>query len=191
MPPCVFPKEQEYKRIFASDGAYEYVKQTGIRVDVVSGDWDSAKTIDFPDNIEIIFTPDQNFTDFEKALQIIYKQGFKNVDVWGCSGKEQDHFLGNLSTGLKYSEKLSLRFYDEYHCYFFAEPSTTLKGCKGKRISLYPFPEAREISTKGLKYGLDNETLSISNRIGIRNQAIEDQVKISYKSGSLILFVER
>ncbi|WP_103327105.1 thiamine diphosphokinase [Bacteroidetes bacterium endosymbiont of Geopemphigus sp.] len=190
-PPLIFPKERDYEKIFATDGAYRYLKETGISPDVVNGDWDSLETVNFPKGVQFIHTPDQNSTDFEKALQIIDEKGFKNVDVWGASGREQDHFLGNLSVGLKYSQKLSLRFYDNYYCYFFAEKLTILPKVKGKMISLFPFPETKGIDTKGLKYPLQGENLSLKGCISTRNKAIKDQVKISYKSGSLLLFVER
>lgn len=190
-PPLSFPEETDYEKIFATDGAWGYLKKTGIIPDVINGDWDSLETFNFPKDIKLIYTPNQNFTDFEKALQIIDREGFKNVDVWGASGKEQDHFLGNLSAGFKYSEKLSLRFYDNYYRYFFAEKLTILNKVKGKIVSLFPFSQTKGVSTKGLKYPLQNENLSLRGRIGTRNKALEDQVEISYKAGSLLLFVER
>jgi thiamine pyrophosphokinase len=65
------------------------------QLDFISGDFDSHTGND--ENIyheKFIFTPDQNFTDFQKALDILKNKGIKKVDVYGGSGGEQDHFLG-------------------------------------------------------------------------------------------------
>jgi len=133
---------------------------------------------------------DQDFTDFEKALQLIKERNFKEVYVYGSSGMEHDHFLGNLSTGLKFKDDLALVFFDDYSYFFFADKSTTLDNYKERIISLYPFPYAKGITTKGLKYPLNNEDLDLTERIGIRNQAIEDQVIIEFKEGNLLVFIK-
>ncbi|XOD67624.1 MAG: thiamine diphosphokinase [Flavobacteriales bacterium Tduv] len=190
-PPIVFPKLVAYKKIFATDGAYHYLKMSGICPDVISGDLDSLDHTSLAQGITLIDTPDQNFTDFEKALRIIYQDGVFNVDVWGASGREQDHFLGNLSTALKYGKELSLIFHDNHHTYFFAERKNSLYGVKGKMISLFPFPYAEGVITRGLKYPLYGESLEISRRIGTRNTAVYDIVEITFTSGSLVIFVER
>ncbi|XOD68839.1 MAG: thiamine diphosphokinase [Flavobacteriales bacterium AspAUS03] len=190
-PPINLPKCSTYEKVFATDGAYHYLKKFKIRPDVISGDFDSADQTTFPEDITVIETPDQNFTDFEKALQIIAQNRFLNVDVWGGSGKKQDHFLGNLSTASKYKQNLSLIFYDKYHIYFFAETQSHLYGTKGKMVSLFPFPKAECVTTKGLKYPLYGEPLEIHRRIGIRNRAVSNTVEILFTSGALVIFVER
>lgn len=189
-PPMVFPERSVYEKIFATDGAYYYLKMSGILPDVISGDLDSLDRTSLPRDIVLIDTPDQNFTDFEKALRIIAQDGFLNVDVWGASGKEQDHFLGNLSTASKYAQELSLIFLDNHHIYFFAERKSCLHRVKGKMISLFPFPYAEGVITRGLKYPLYGESLEISQRICTRNTAVDDMAEITFTAGSLMIFVE-
>ncbi len=188
--PTKIPDLNQFEKIFCTDGAYDYLRKLNIVPDVVSGDFDSISTVEIPKEIEVILTPDQNYTDFEKALRIIHSRNFSDVYVYGSSGMEHDHFLGNLTSGLKFKEQLTIVFFDDFSYYFFTEKSIVLDGYYGRTISLYPFPVAKSIKTKGLKYPLHEEDLDITHRIGIRNQAIEDKVEIQYKEGELLLFIE-
>lgn len=189
--PKIFPDLNQFETIFCTDGAYRYLNENNIKPDVISGDFDSMSKEEIADGIEIIETPDQNFTDFEKALQIIQNRNFHEVYIYGSSGMEHDHFLGNLSTGLKFKDKLNLVFFDDYSYYFFTEKETVLEGYKGRIISLYPFPVAKNITTEGLLYSLTDDNLDLSNRIGIRNQAVEDRVVINYNEGELLVFIKK
>ena len=185
--PKIVPDISNYDIVCATDGAYQYLKENNIVPNFIAGDFDSLQEI--PKNIEVIKTPNQNLTDFDKILQILFDKGFTNVDVFGASGKEQDHFLGNLNTAIEWKEKLKITFFDNHGSYFLADKKITIPNCKHKTISLVPFPKAKEITTKGLQYSLNNEDLAFGKRIGTRNMAIENEVEISFKSGNLFIFI--
>jgi thiamine pyrophosphokinase len=192
-PPKSLPNVEEYTFIACTDGAFHYLKQLDFpseKLDFISGDFDSHSGAD--ENVyedKFIYTPDQNKTDFHKALDIILEKGYQNIDVFGGSGGEQDHFLGNLTVAYSFKENLNIKFYDEFSEYFFVPKSVVLKNVKDKLISLYPFPTAENITTKGLNWSLNNENLSVTTRIGTRNFAIEDEVSIQYEKGDLLVFI--
>ncbi|MDN3594480.1 thiamine diphosphokinase [Zunongwangia endophytica] len=189
-----FPKEipvlDRFKKIYCTDGAYAKLSDLNIQPDVVSGDFDSVKRNRIAASVDVIETPDQNATDFEKALRIIINEGFKSVAVYGCSGLEQDHFLGNLNSMIHHYNEINIRCFDDFGCYFFAEKSTEICGFKDEIISLFPFSEAKNIYSEGVKYPLTNEDLAITDRIGTRNTITEDVAKVSFVSGNLLLFVQ-
>ena len=106
--PVKIPELNDYEIICATDGAYHYLNEKHIAPDFISGDFDSLENL--PKEIEVIHTPNQAFTDFDKILQILSDRGYKNIDVYGASGKEQDHFLGNLLTTHKEGYKFNLLF---------------------------------------------------------------------------------
>ncbi|MPS74041.1 MAG: thiamine diphosphokinase [Chryseobacterium sp.] len=187
-----------YDLIACTDGAFHYLKQLKFplgKLDLISGDFDSHKIEEEiiqqaqDHQFEIIETPDQNKTDFHKALEIIIEKGFENIDVFGASGGEQDHFLGNLSVAFAFKDKVNLRFFDEYSSYYFIPKKFTISDVKGKMISLMPFPIAKNIETKGLKWPLYKEDLILGERIGTRNIAENKDVIIKYKQGDLLIFV--
>lgn len=185
--PKKLPDFSDYGLICATDGAYHFLKKHQITPHFISGDFDSLKHI--PKNIETIETPDQNFTDFDKILRILFDRGFKNITVYGASGVSQDHFLGNLHTAINWKEKLNITFFDDYNRYFLAQPNTAINNCLHKTISLVPLPKATNIVTEGLEYSLQNESLTFGKRIGTRNKAIQNNIKISFNEGNLVVFV--
>ena len=186
-PPKEMPNLSNYDIICATDGGYHFLGNNKITPDFVCGDLDSLREI--PENIEVICTPNQDFTDFEKALQILFDRGHTTIDIYGASGKEQDHFLGNLHTTICWKKKLHITFFDNYGTYFLADNFTQLSNCKGKIISLIPFPKATNITTKGLEYSLEKEDLIFGQRIGTRNIASENTVEIQFESGELFIFI--
>lgn len=185
--PNEVPDISNYYLICATDGAYQYLKKHNITPNFVAGDFDSLQEI--PKEIEVIKTPNQDFTDFDKILQILFDKGFNHIDVFGASGKEQDHFLGNLHTAIQFKEKLKLTFIDNHSRYFLADKCTKISDCKNKIVSLIPFPKATNISTEGLEYQLYKENLVFGKRIGTRNKGIEDTVIITFENGELFIFI--
>lgn len=194
IPPEDLPDIAGYSLIACSDGAFHYLKDKNFpleKLDFISGDFDSHLGSDeaiYHDRF--IFTPDQDKTDFHKSLEIIQERGITAVDVYGGSGGEMDHFLGNLTAAFLFKNHLEITFYDEFSTYFFAPKTLVLENVKGKTISLYPFPLTENITTKGLNWPLNNESLDISKRIGTRNLASEETVVIHYGKGDLVVFVE-
>ncbi|KFF24494.1 thiamine diphosphokinase [Chryseobacterium vrystaatense] len=191
--PKTFPDPANYGLIACTDGAFHYLKNMGFpldRLDFISGDFDSHSGSD--ESVyqgKFILTVDQDKTDFHKALEIILEKGFTEVDVFGGSGGEQDHFLGNLTVAYAFKDKMNLKFYDEFSEYYFIPKQFSVKGVNRKMISLYPFPSVENITTKGVNWPLTNGSLSITSRIGTRNFAVEDEVSIQYESGDLLFFV--
>lgn len=192
-PPKNLPNTEGYAIIACIDGAFHYLKGKNFtldKLDFISGDFDSHSGID--ENIyheKFIFTPDQNFTDFQKALDILKNKDVKKVDVYGGSGGEQDHFLGNLHVAFLFKDLMEITFYDEFSSYFFIPKDFEINNVEGKMVSLLPFPKVENLVTDGLNWELKNEDLEITKRIGTRNFATKSTVKISYSDGDLLVFI--
>lgn len=191
--PKTLPVTERYDIVACSDGAFHYLKSMNFplhKLDFISGDFDSHSGADESLYAEkFIHTPDQDKTDFGKSLEILVEKGVKTVDVFGGSGGEMDHFLGNLTVAYCFKDKIEIKFFDEFSSYYFIPKDFVLKGVKGKLISLYPFPVAENVVTSGLNWPLNSETLKMTDRIGTRNFAVDDEIRISYQSGDLLIFV--
>ncbi|MDL1913139.1 MAG: thiamine diphosphokinase [Bergeyella sp.] len=194
-PPEKLPSFLGYTCVACTDGAFRYLKNQGFplqKLKYISGDFDSLsdeELLGFEE--KKIFTPDQNKTDFEKTLEILLRKNINAVDVYGGSGKEMDHFLGNLTVAHRYTKFLSLKFYDRYSEYFFVPKNFILGGVKDLIISLYPFPLAKEVTTRGLHWNLNKEDLTVNTKVSIRNYATSDEIEITYTEGSLLFFKEK
>ena len=192
-PPKNLPKTEDYDVIACTDGAFHYLKAKNFsleKLDFISGDFDSHTGSD--ENLyheKFILTPDQEFTDFQKALDILKGKDVKKVDVYGGSGGEQDHFLGNLHVAFLFRKELEITFFDEFSSYFFIPKNFELNNIAGRMISLLPFPKVENLATSGLNWELKNEELDLTKRVGTRNFAKENTVKISYTKGDLLIFI--
>lgn len=198
-PPSCLPNFTEYNFISCTDGAFLYLKKMNFplkKLNFISGDFDAkaqeeehwSERIE-NEHLEFIYTPDQNKTDFEKNLEILIQKKISQVDIYGASGKEMDHFLGNITTASKFKDLLEITFYDDFSRYFFAEKKTFLKDVKDQMISLYPFPRVENVTTKGLNWELNEATLDQQAAISTRNFAVENEVEITFENGNLLLFI--
>lgn len=196
---------QRYRHVIVTDGAWDDFSQTSVArglhnapsqpqtpptVLTILGDGDSIRQRP-PQFIE---TPNQDFTDFEKALQYATAQGLSAVDVFWASGGEMDHFLGNLSVAAKYATTINTRFFDGRQCYFLLmqttatdQQTTVISGINNRGVSLYPFPEAR-LSSRGLRYELDDLLLNQHRQQSLRNHAIADRVVLHWR-GNVWVFI--
>lgn len=187
--PSELPNLSEYQLVVATDGAYRYLSQQGIQPDWISGDFDSLR--DLPTDVRCISTPDQDYTDFEKALQLLLEQGVEAVDVYGASGKEQDHFLGNISTAIQYHSRLQIRFYDDYFTYFVMDKVVEAEVNIGSVVSVVPLFELKGVYAEGLQYPLEHHQLTFGGMIGTRNRAIQTHIRIEYEEGRGVVFLGR
>jgi len=192
-PPKNYPKDlTQYHYIACTDGAYHnYLQQIGIMPHFIIGDLDSLGHQPINKNIEIIHTPDQNQTDFEKSLIFLADRGIKAFDIYGASGHASDHFLGNLSVAMQYYKQYDLIFHDDYCYFFFAKSDTMLFQMKGKTISLIPLSKVNNLTIAGFKYPLKNADLQLGGLASLRNYAIEEKITIKFGSGDLLVLVSR
>jgi len=174
------------------DNAIERVLQLNIKVDVLLGDFDddfnpeTYKEKQFP--LEIVHAPNQDKTDLEKAFEYLIEKGHKAVNVVWATGKRTDHTITNITNIVRYRNSLKIVILDD-HSKVFLLPNTFNKWyTKNTTISLIPIGKVNGISTKNLKYPLNNESLTIGYRTGSSNEVLEDGiVSIEHQEGDLVL----
>lgn len=174
------------------DSAIHRVLDLNIKVDVLLGDFDrdfDAENIrkeQYP--IEIVYTPDQDKTDLEKAFEYLIERGFPAVNVVWATGRRADHTITNITNIVRFREQLKIVILDDYSKIFLLSKTYEKWYPKGTPISLIPVGVAAGITTQNLKYSLDNEELRIGYKTGSSNEVEADGiVKITYKEGDLLL----
>ncbi|WP_064197428.1 MULTISPECIES: thiamine diphosphokinase [Emticicia] len=177
------------------DNAIHRVISLGIKVDVLLGDFDrdinlqEIEQSQYP--IEIVYTPDQDKTDLEKAFDFLINRGFPAANVVWATGRRADHAITNMTNIVRYKSKLSIVMIDDFSVIYplLPFPASFEKWyAKGTQISLIPIGSATGIITKNLVYNIDNEELILGYRSGNSNEVAADGiVRVSYKSGDLLL----
>jgi thiamine pyrophosphokinase len=176
----------EQSPLFCADGAYDKVRDLGLNVMAVIGDFDSVS--DQTDTtVEWVHKPDQDYTDAHKAFNYLVEQGFKKANVYGASGGALDHQLGNISVAARFMHKLKITFYDAHQTYFLADQNVQLDVKAGDVVSLLPFPEATGVSATGLKHTVGNLSGDLGQATWARNVVIDTPVKVSLSSGRLLV----
>jgi len=182
--------------IIASDGAGSRLIDIGIYPNFVVGDMDSFhhKISDYG-NIDFIKYSNQNYNDFEKSILFIKERKIFPVLVCGLFGREIDHVINNINCLMKYEQQCPMVFYDEEIMEkpkwgFPVSSSLSFAGQRDEIISIMPHPTAT-LSTRGLKWDLDNKELSISGISSFRNQELGYNIDINIHKGRVLIISGR
>lgn len=178
--------------VIVLDNAIQRVLQMDIKVDVLLGDFDEGfnpekyKSLQYP--LEIVYTPDQEKTDLEKAFDYLVDRKIPAVNVIWATGKRADHTITNITNIVRFRNLLKIVILDD-HSKIFLLPEKFEKWYPSKTpISLIPIGEVSGITTHNLKYPLTNESLRIGYRTGSSNQVEKDGiVTIAHEKGDLLL----
>ncbi|WP_440656947.1 thiamine diphosphokinase [Cysteiniphilum sp. G11B1] len=177
--------------IYCADGAFNQiqdVKSLVNKVQMIIGDGDS---IDHAKRLHILYQQDddQYYTDFEKALNHLQQHGYCKLFLFGLGGKEMDHYLGNISTLLKYQQQVKCQVIDRYGVSQLMHQKMSIINAKGKMVSIVPLFELVDLTLQGFAFDLDKYTLRFGEALSIRNHALKDGLYIDYSQGSGLLFL--
>ena len=178
------------RKIIAADRGYHSALESGLEPDVLTGDFDSIGSV--PENapFSVVPAPEQDATDFEKALRQI-PEDCHELEILGGTGLRSDHFLTNLLIAAGLPEEMSVVFHDDTQSIYRLTPdsSVSLNVQKGSIISLIPFTTCHGISTTGLHWNLRDGSLGPREGFGQSNRADRDDLRVSLKSGTLYLII--
>jgi len=180
--------------VIVLDGALDRVLPLGIKIDVILGDFDrkdpeAIRQSQYP--VKVVHTPDQLYTDLEKAIQYLIGEEFPAANIIWATGRRADHTLVNFSILPKYADKISLKIIDDYSCIFpiLPLPHKFVKWYrKDTIISLMPLGITTGITTRNLLYPLTDGTLHLGYRNGSSNTVLEDgEVLVEYSEGTMLI----
>lgn len=174
------------------DAAIERVLPLGIKVDVLLGDFDRDfdperyRERQFP--LEIVYAPDQDKTDLEKAFDYLIDRGIPAANVVWATGKRADHTITNLTSIIQYRNRLHITILDDHSKVFMLSRSYRKWYPQNTNLSLIPIGTVNGITTENLVWPLRDETLSIGYRTGSSNRVQSDGiVAIDHTEGDLLL----
>ncbi len=179
--------------VIAADAGRLVAEKAGVTPDILLGDWDSApppKT-----GKEIITLPaEKDDTDTHHAARIAVQRGFAEVLLLGCLGGRLDHTQANLAT-LLYLTQQGVRSW-------VVDPATQITALQNGSLVLpqkagYYFSvfaadgTAYGVTLQGMKYPLQNATVSAYFPIGVSNEIVEPQASITVTQGTLLLMYSK
>ena len=126
------------KHIVACDGAIHHIPQA----EAVIGDGDSV-----PEAFrsKLIRIEEQDDNDLTKATRYCVENGWKRIAYLGCTGKREDHTLGNISLLMRYYRDMGVD----------GTINRTFPSMKGQQISLWNFG-SHQLASTGLHWDAYN-----------------------------------
>lgn len=179
--------------IIGADRGYFTLVENGYKPHVAIGDFDSyTGKIDCENTI--VFPVKKDDTDSALAIKYAISKGYKRVMVFGGIGGALDHTIANIALAADYTKKgIDVSFIDGENVLFAVYNGSVLfdSGAEG-RISVFSFGDrASGVFESGLMYSLDNAILENSVPLGVSNEFIGQNAKISVGNGTLLIYTSR
>ncbi|MBQ9231646.1 MAG: thiamine diphosphokinase [Prevotella sp.] len=136
----------EADRVVCCDGAITHYPHA----DIVIGDGDSVPPA-YHDRLIQIDEQDDN--DLTKATRYCIAQGWQRIAYLGCTGKREDHTLGNISLLMRYFKEYQVEgvMYTDHGFFVPAKGDSTFEAYPGQQVSIFNFG-CTELSSEGLKW---------------------------------------
>lgn len=120
------------------------------QADVVIGDGDSV-----PEEFRsrLILVDEQEDNDLTKATRYCLQQGWHRIAYLGCTGKREDHTLGNISLLMRYYRELGVEglMFTDHGFFTPAQGDQTFDAQPGQQVSIFNFG-CTHIDSEGLKW---------------------------------------
>ncbi len=152
--------------IVAIDGAANQLIAMGVIPHMVIGDLDSIHKNHLT-RCEIFETPDQNFSDFEKASVQLRKRNLLPAIILGIEGGRFDHSLINLCILSTYFNT-SIAIGDDFSITIIKEGKAFFSDPLGTTLSIIPMPTV-QLSTCGLVWDMHHKLLRFPGQFSLSN----------------------
>ncbi|MCX8011259.1 MAG: thiamine diphosphokinase, partial [Ignavibacteria bacterium] len=129
-----------YHDLICADGGANLAYKMNLKPKIIIGDLDSVQDLvlnHYKSIAKIIYLKRQTDTDLEKALIFCKQRKYKNVFVFGFSGKRFDHTLSSISNALKFSDYFRIVLVDNYSAIQFISCEKKFNSFSGEMVSLF------------------------------------------------------
>jgi thiamine pyrophosphokinase len=179
--------------VVAADGGLERAAALGLEVDVVVGDLDSVSSAALARaeaaGTRIVRHPvAKDATDLELALDEALALGARRVLVIASAGGRLDHLAASLLLlGAERYAELELDALVGDALVHVVRSARTLRGTPGELLTLLPLGDGAEgVTTSGLEYPLDGETLGPGSTRGVSNVFTSAEARVTLAEGILL-----
>ena len=181
--------------IICADNSFPYAIAEGIIPDLIIGDFDTGKPVDFPAGTEILrFPVEKDDADTMLCVKEACARGYQKITVVGGLSGRLDHTFANIQM-LAYGKAngLDITVTDGKNEVFLMKPGKiSLDKKDGHSLSVFSYGEkASGISLSGVKYPLENGTLTNLFPLGLSNEITEEKAEISFSEGELLIIISK
>jgi thiamine pyrophosphokinase len=184
--------------LIVADGGTRHALALGLHPHVLIGDLDSLPAelqagLQEAGTRILLYPRDKDETDLELALTFALEQNCDHILIVAALGGRLDQTLGNLALlTAPRLQALDVRLDDGVEEAFFVRKQAQIQGGAGEIVSLLPWGEdVNGISTSGLRWPLNGESLSPYQTRGISNEMLGKTATVRILSGLLLVIHRR
>lgn len=178
----------------ACDGGLDIIDSLNITPNVIIGDLDSVNhdTIKKYNNIKILeYPPEKDLTDLDITINYCENLNIKydEILIFGATNGRADHYIANVFLIEKYYNKgVFIKLIDENNILFATDKNISITKLK-KYLSLIPLTNSVRVSIKGVKYELENKTVSKfdENLMMVSNEITNNTCTIDIFEGKVLV----
>lgn len=194
-------REVQPDYIVGVDGGLSFLYRNAIMPTHIVGDFDSVNPeviAYYREETEIpiqAFRPEKDATDTEIGLRLLVELGIQELWILGGTGTRLDHVMSNIQI-LKIALGCGVKAYLVDACNRISlwdkEIALTKDKSFGTYFSIFPFGGmVEDVSIIGAKYPLSHYRLTPYESRCVSNELQEQEVKITFSSGIVILMETR
>ena len=180
--------------VIAADGGLHAARDLGLSVDLVVGDFDSAtpEAVAWAEQqgADLERHPaDKDATDLQLALEAAVERNLSPVVVLGGAGFDRiDHFMANaLLLAQPRFRGLRPQWWVKGAHVAPVHGRLEINAAPGDLVTLLPIGgEATGVTTRGLRWRLDDETLEPGSTRGVSNEMTDPSAEVSVLTGTLL-----
>lgn len=188
-------KSNKYDIIIAVDKGLETIDYLKLQPQYVLGDFDSVNTKILEkyktQNIKIIkLNPEKDLTDTHSAIDLALGIKSTEITILGAIGTRLDHTMANIHILKQALDKnIKAKIVNEKNEIELIDKEIIIKKDDNyKYVSIIPLTtNVTGITIEGMKYIINDYTLSIGDSLGVSNEQIDKEAKISIKTGILVV----
>ena len=179
--------------VIAADGGFAYLVARGIRVDLAVGDFDSLPHR--PEGVPVVpLERDKDETDMFAAARIGIDRGYACFHIHCGMGGRIDHTMANMQLLAFLSQRGMRALLFGRDCVLTALTNGILALGAHHRGYVSVFSHAERstgVFLRGLKYRLDDATVSNTFPIGVSNEFTGKPSVITVEKGTLLIVLPR
>lgn len=184
--------------VIAVDGGINYCGILEIEPDIILGDFDSvneaqreailAMKEQVPDRV-VVLKPEKDDTDMLAALRLGLEKGYDYFLIYGATGGRMEHTLANIQCLLFLKNQGAVGYLMDGSGMVFVMKNEEVKlraNLEGYFSLFCLGKEAKGVTIRGLKYELEDYTMTNDFPIGVSNEFIGEEATVSVRDGELV-----
>ncbi len=181
--------------IICADGGANFAYKINVFPDYIIGDLDSIsyEALSFFEKNEktkIIKDTNKDKTDLELALDKAKSLKPEEIIIIGAIGSRIDHTLANIFSLMQIPSEIKAKIVDEKNTLELINSSKEITDFESEIVSIIPLTDVYDLNYKGMKWNVKNKNTSLG-WFGISNKIVENNAKIEFKKGKLLVIRTR